>query len=385
MSSPSTPHVVVVGAGIVGASLAYHLTKKGAKVTVVAPDVGGVATPNSFAWLNASWGNPRFYFDLRRRSMAAWKQLASELPDLPVQWCGSLTWDLPPDRLEAYLRQHASWGYDLRGVERSAIQAREPALEAGCIPDWALEAAEEGAVEPVAAARLMIADAEARGASVLTAAVTGFIRRDDRIAGVVTAAGPLEADHVVLAAGTGSVPLCASVGITLPVGSRPGLLVHSRPTERRLRGLVMATKLHVRQTADGRVIAGSGFAGGDPGADPAATARELFDRVKGILRESDALEMEFFTVGHRPTPEDGLPILGPSGLRGLTLAVMHSGVTLAPIVGSLLADQIVAGKSDPALSDFALSRFGAESTRDDTEKSEQTASWGAPTVTSSTS
>ncbi|KAI1080164.1 glycine/D-amino acid oxidase, deaminating [Whalleya microplaca] len=368
MGSQSSPHVVVVGAGIIGASLAYHLTKKGAKVTIVASELGGVATPDSFAWLNASWSNPKFYFEFRRRSMAGWKQLASELPDLPIQWCGSVTWDLPSDQLETYLSQHSSWGYDIRRIERQAIEEAEPSLEPGSVPDWALQVAEEGAVEPVAAARLMIADAEARGASVLTASVTGFIQRDDHIVGVVTSSGPIEADHVVLAAGTGSVPLCASVGITLPVSSRPGLLVHSQPTEKRLKGLVIATKLHMRQTADGRVIAGAEFAGGKPGSDPKATATGLFAKVKGILKESDALEMEFFTVGQRPTPKDGLPILGPSGLKGLTLAVMHSGVTLAPIVGSLIANQVVTGDSDPALSAFTLNRFNTTSPKDNDSK-----------------
>ncbi|TIQ62348.1 MAG: FAD-binding oxidoreductase, partial [Mesorhizobium sp.] len=48
-------HVIVVGAGIIGASIAWHLAKAGAKVTIVADSgAGGVATPNSFAWINAS-------------------------------------------------------------------------------------------------------------------------------------------------------------------------------------------------------------------------------------------------------------------------------------------------------------------------------------------
>ncbi|TCU15825.1 FAD dependent oxidoreductase [Rhizobium sullae] len=53
-------HVIVVGAGIIGASIAWHLAKADAAVTVIAQETGGVATPNSFAWINASWGNPEF-------------------------------------------------------------------------------------------------------------------------------------------------------------------------------------------------------------------------------------------------------------------------------------------------------------------------------------
>lgn len=49
-------------------------------------------------------------------------------------------------------------------------------------------------------------------------------------------------------------------------------------------------------------------------------------------------------IGLRPMPTDGLPIIGPlPGIRGVHLAVMHSGVTLAPVVGRLVATEILAG------------------------------------------
>ncbi len=230
-------HVVVVGSGIVGASIAWHLTRDGAAVTVVAEDIGGVATTNSFAWINASWGNPEFYFHFRRRSMAEWKRLARELPGLPLSWCGGICWDLPPDQLEAFAVEHRSWGYDIERLDSAAIAAREPCL--AHVPDFALSVLEEGAVEPAAAARLLLADAETRGAKFVNAAVDGLIRSGERIAGIVSSAGIIEADHIVLAAGAGSTPLAAAVGVTLPLQAPPGLIVHSRPFERRLNGLVI--------------------------------------------------------------------------------------------------------------------------------------------------
>ena len=68
--------VLVVGAGIIGASVAWHLTNFDSEVTIIdADDCGGLATRNSFAWINASWGNPAWYFHFRRRSMAGWREL----------------------------------------------------------------------------------------------------------------------------------------------------------------------------------------------------------------------------------------------------------------------------------------------------------------------
>jgi glycine/D-amino acid oxidase-like deaminating enzyme len=349
------PHVIVVGAGIVGASIAWHLARRGAEVTVVAEDPDGVATPCSFAWINASWGNPEFYFHFRRRAMAEWKRLSAELPGLPLSWCGGICWDLPPAELEAYAEEHGRWGYGIRRIGRDEIAAREPHL-AG-LPDFAVHVAEEGAVEPAAAARLMLSDAAARGAKILPAAVDGLVRGDGRILGVVTSAGMLEADHVVLAAGAGSVPLAASAGIAIPLETPPGLIVHSRPVGRRLNGLVMATELHMRQTAEGRIIAGSDFGGGDPGTDRQATAEALFAKVRAMLAGGGELELDFFTVGYRPTPADGFPIVGPTGEEGLYIAVMHSGVTLAPLAGLLAADEILSGKNDESLAPFRLSRF----------------------------
>ncbi|KAJ7218908.1 fructosyl peptide oxidase [Mycena rebaudengoi] len=363
--SSAKPQVIVIGAGVVGASVAWQLTRQDADVTIVASDVGGTATPNSFAWLNASWHNPKFYYDFRRRSMAAWKRLAEEVPGLRdiVQWCGSLHWDLPPEELAKYEREHGAWGYDIRRVERSEIHEREPWLSSDVLPDWGLRIGEEGAVEAADAASLMVADAQARGARLVSAIVAGIVKDDGRIKGVALSTGEkLWADHIVLAAGVGSTELCASVDITLPVTGEAGLLLHSKPVAKRLlNGLVISSRSHIRQTAKGRILAGSVFAGGDPGQNPRKTAEELFVRVKDMFDleagDADALQLDFFTVGHRPMPRDGLPILGASGLEGLTLAVMHSGVTLAAIVGEVLVDEIVNGRKDPDLGDFALGRF----------------------------
>lgn len=354
----SQQHVIVIGAGIIGASIAWHLARRGAAVTVVAEAAGGVATPASFAWINASWGNPEFYFRFRRFSMTEWHRLADELPGLPLRWCGGVYWDLSPDQLEAYAREHASWGYGIRRVDGAAISRLEPQLARG--PGLALAIAEEGAVEPVAATHIMLADARKHAAELLVdAKVTGLIERNGRVKGVRTAEGELHADHVVLAAGAGVVPLARSVGVSIPLETPPGLIVHSRPCSKRLNGLVIAPELHMRQTAEGRIIAGSDFGGSDPGEDPQATAAALFAEVKEMLRESSDLELDFFTIGYRPTPVDGFPIIDkPEGSEGLSVAVLHSGVTLAPAVGRLVAGEILDGIADEWLTPYRLSRFG---------------------------
>jgi len=85
--------VVVAGAGIVGASIAYHLAKPGAGVTVV--DQDGPATHAScgtFAWINATWANqPRHYHTLKQKGLSNWKDL-QRVVKFPIRWNGSLEW-----------------------------------------------------------------------------------------------------------------------------------------------------------------------------------------------------------------------------------------------------------------------------------------------------
>ncbi|MER9246635.1 FAD-binding oxidoreductase [Mesorhizobium sp. M0590] len=350
--------VIVIGAGIIGASIAWHLTRAGAKVTVIAGSgAGGVATPNSFAWINASWGNPEVYFRLRIRSMAEWTRLANEVPGIPLQWCGGLWWDLPRPELEAYAAEHSAWGCGIERVDRAGAARIEPNLAE--LPDFALYVAEEGVAEPVAATQALLADAERRGARIVAeTTVTALVQANGRIAGVDTSGGRIAADEVVIAAGAGSPALAATAGIELPIETPPGLIVHSRPYEKLLNGLVIGDRLHMRQTAEGRIIAGSDFGGADPGMDAAATARDLFAAMKAMLRGADELELDFHTIGYRPTPVDGFPIIGRAeGTSGVYVAVMHSGITLAPAVGLFAAREILDGERDPLLDPYGLGRF----------------------------
>lgn len=353
------PQIVVVGAGIVGASIAWHLTARGAAVTVLeAGAAGGAATAASFAWINATAGNPEPYFRLRLRSMAEWRRLHAEVPALPLSWCGGLCWDLERAALEAYAREHGGWGYGVRRVDRAAAARIEPALADP--PEFALHVAEEGAVEPAPAAVALLDDAVARGARLVPRCeVRGLVESKGRIAGVATGDGPIAADEVVLAAGAATPALAATAGVAVALATPPGLLVHSRPHARLLNGLVMMPELHMRQTIDGRIVSAADFGGMDPGADAAATVRAVFAATRAKLKGAARLVLDFHTIGLRPTPADEFPIAGRApGRPGLYVAVMHSGVTLAPAIGLFAAEELLEGRRDPLLARYGMERFG---------------------------
>lgn len=352
--------IIVIGGGIVGASIAWHLAKE-RDVIIIAEAVGGVATPKSFCWLNAAGATQKFYYDFRRRSMARWAEIAKELPDLPIYWGGTLTCDGTADERVEFQERQQAWGTNIRRVSQASLASFEPEVDNTQFSsvDWGLYVPEEGTIDAHIAAAQLIAHAESLGAKLLKTSVTGFLRSENgRISGVVTGSGNVHGSHVVLAAGLGSVSLLATENIRLPLNSREGLIANTMPTEKRyLKTLLRLPDLHLRQRLDGCISFGATFAGGKPGVDPQATAKELFERVQNTFKNGNELEFSHYTVGVRPDPEDGYPILGSTGLDGLDVAVMHSGVTNSALVGELLSQKILHGIEDPMLDHFRLDRF----------------------------
>jgi glycine/D-amino acid oxidase-like deaminating enzyme len=362
MLGSAAPRIVIVGSGIIGASIAYHLTLAGVRPIVLAGrDLGGLATPASFAWINASAGNPEPYFRLRMRAIAGWHDFCRALPELPISWCGSLTYDLPDAELEDYVARHAGWGYRIRMVGPDEIRRREPCLRQ--VPARAALCEDEGMIEPQRAAMLLIEAAVKRGAScVYGPRALRLVTQRGRVLGVETDARgglspTIEADAVIVAAGIASPALLAEVGYTLPIDAPDGLLAHTEPLPPALNGLVIAPAMHVRQTREGRLVAGVDFAGSvSQNAD--ATAHRLIETMAAAFALPMAPKLSHVTLGLRPTPKDGFPVVGAvPGTQGLYVAVMHSGITLAPAVGAFLAAEVLEGVREPLLEPYRPERF----------------------------
>lgn len=354
----ATPHILILGAGITGACLAHRLTRLGAKVTVLdAATPASGASGASFGWVNASFFLSEPHFHLRHAAMQAHHRLAAELgTDTPPQGC--LWYEEQGDAFDRTLATLARLDYPHRLLSRSQIAALEPALATP--PDRALLFPTETAIDPAALTRRLLARATALGATLLTGLpATALTTAQGRVTGLLTPAGPLMADHVLLATGTGTPALLAPLGLTFPMLHRPGAIVCSQPLPPILRHILATPEQEVRQTPDGALIAPAAaqHQSDDSTAAPEPTSaiRSTLNRLRSLFPAAD-IRPDGIAFADRPVPGDGLPALGPV-LPGLSMAVMHSGATLAPLVAELLGDELMGQGDHPALAPFRPARF----------------------------
>jgi glycine/D-amino acid oxidase-like deaminating enzyme len=335
--------IVVVGAGIVGASLAYHLAGRGRPVTLIDAGLpGSGATRASFAWIGRPVNSDLPSASLRYLALEEYRRLETELPGLSIRWSGSLSWD----------------GFDeIPGPITDDAGSLEPHLLNP--PAVASHRPEDAAFDPVAATELLVAAARDRGAQLLVGTPTiGLDHQDGAVSGVQTTAGVVPAGTVVLAAGTGTVALCSGIGVALPVESSPAVLVRLRAAPGLVRTIVATPSLEVRQLDDGTILAPTAYSGEMDQATLRETARRVRDRFAASFAGAGDTEVVSVEIGWRPMPSDGEPIIGrPAGTQGLYVAVMHSAITLAAAVGRLAADEILAGVPAPELAGCRPDRF----------------------------
>jgi len=360
-------NVVIAGGGIIGANLAYRFARRGAAVTLLERSKPGAgATGNSFAWINATYSKqPWTYFNLNRLGIEAWQQLDRELPgQLPLRWGGSVEWYGEDKRAAAFreeVRKHQEWGYLAHSIDEPALRALEPHVEPGHVV-LAAHAELEGSVDPVGVTELLLTRAASLGARIVhPAEVTALDQRNGRLRAVKSTAGEIAADALIVACGTDTPRVAAMAGVHVPLKDSPGVLVHTPPQQQRLlERVVLSPIAHMKQKPDGRIVTGSGF-GGTPTTDSSREAGERFlETASRVLPAFRGMGVEKVTLGHRPLPADEFPVIGfPPGRRDVYITVMHSGVTLSPLVAQLAAIEMLDGVDAQPLAPYRPGRFKA--------------------------
>ena len=369
--------IVVVGAGIVGASIAYHLSRrKDVAVTVIERDEPCAgASGHSFAWLNSFGKDPVSYHHFNRRSMDIWDRFARRLGmDLDLHWGGELRWESTPERADALhqrIKQLQVWGYPIRIISGDEIRELEPGLSPGPVMTASFSEI-DGRVDPLKVIEACLQRAREGGTVVHThTPVTElYLDRQGRIEAVNTPSGEISCDVVVLANGTATTELAATADVHIPQQNSPGVVIRTDSQPPILQNVSILHlppidehrhEIHLRQSADGTFAIGQGSQESLDRDDSQAHADSLLRRAIHYLPALAGARAIPKPVGYRPMPIDGLPVLGfCQTTPNLYIALMHSGVTLAPLVGELATLEIVDGARVEMLAPYRPERFRTE-------------------------
>jgi D-amino-acid dehydrogenase len=363
--------VIVVGAGILGASAAYHLAKAGAEVEVIDAAHPGKATMagagiicpwasqvDTPAWYRLSAAGAKYYPDLAAALAAAGEGANG------YRRVGALITSDKPDDLaaaEKRLRTRHNTAPEAGDITRlSNADARK------LFPPFredleAIHVSGAARVEARAFSAAMLKVATAHGAVHRSERVS--LRREGRRAVCIGADGrAIGADLVIVAAGAWAPEILKPLGIELPIAPQKGQILHfglGGIDTKDWPVLLPMNSYYMLCFDDSRVVVGATRETGS-GFDHRVTAggqKEVLDFALSFapgLRHATLLETR---VGFRPAGPSYLPLLGPAkGIQGLLIGngLGAGGLTMGPMAGRLLAEHALGQKTALDLADYAL-------------------------------
>ncbi|MGP4079871.1 glycine oxidase ThiO [Pseudalkalibacillus sp. R45] len=350
------PHydVIVVGAGVIGCSIAYHLAKGGKSVLVLEKGaIAGKASSAAAGMLGAQTeleeDSP--LFQLAKASRAMFPELAADLKnltgiDIGYEQNGIYKVARTEGQVERYkslVQAQQQLGEESQWISAAELQTREPALikevyGAMFIPN-------DGQVSAPDLTKALAQAAVTFGATIkVYTEVHRFVKEEGEFKGVETSTGLFSADDVVVAGGAWSEQLLKGAGVEIETYPVKGECFSVKTGKRLITGTVFSDDCYIVPKAGGRLIIG---ATERPGSfEETVTVEGIARLMEAATRTLPALqdaEWESAWAGIRPQTKDALPYLGVHPeCKHLFVATGHyrNGILLAPITGKLMADLI---------------------------------------------
>lgn len=230
------PDVIVIGGGIIGAATASALAERGATVTLLERDelAAGASGRNQGLWVLP---DDPLTVPMARRSLATYLRVTEDAPfavGFDREPVGVLFVAESEDQVPGATRaigHYLEHGVRVDRLDERAIREIEPQLAPDLAAVWLRH--EGHRLDPGALTVALGLRAQTKGAEVRTGeSVRALVTREDRVTGVVTDGGIIDADEVVVAAGPWSNRLLSPIGAGLPTSGARGWLVRVRPKER---------------------------------------------------------------------------------------------------------------------------------------------------------
>lgn len=345
---------IIVGAGVIGSSIAYNLSKRGHKVLVLEKgQVAGKASSAAAGMLGAQTEleDDSPLFRLAKASRSMFPDLAEDLKrlsgiDIELQQNGIYkvaTAECEVSNLQRLIRIQNELGEEASWVKPTELRDQEPALS--LLTFGAMYMPNDGQVSAPALTTALATSAVALGTEILEHTdVQQLLEKDGRVVGVKTAVRQFYADHVIVAGGAWSEALLNETEVKIETYPVKGECMSVKTSRRLIKGTIFSDGCYIVPKADNRLIIGA--------TEKADTFDEtvtlegiakLMECAMHILPELKRAEWDRAWTGIRPQTMDGVPYLGEHpDKKGLYIATGHyrNGILLAPITGKVIADLI---------------------------------------------
>jgi glycine oxidase len=367
----SSPSVIVVGAGVIGCTVAYELAKAGARVQVLEPRSPGQGATRASAGVLCPYieGHEEKLRDLGARSLELYDGFIDRLRsdsghDIVYQRNGTLELafsDADVARLTAQSALLAKQRVECAWQTAATFEKLEPLASRRAIGGLLIPIHGFAGVTSLTLAAA--AAAEKFGAQFMNnvGAIRIYLLPGHRV-GVQTAASIWDADRVVLAAGSWSSLIMVQDADPVQVKPIRGQLIQFATTPGDIRRVLWGPNGYLVPWPDGTVLVGATIE--DVGFDESHTdeaVRQLRAAAAELVPSLADAPVTSVRTGLRPRGLDDLPMVGPSrAVPGLFYATAHyrNGVLLAPLTVQLIRDLVLGGPVDPALRDLDPARHG---------------------------
>ncbi len=346
--------VIVIGAGVIGCSIAYHLSKRGKSVVILEKgSTAGKASSAAAGMLGAQTeleeDSPLFRLGKQSRTM--FPDLAAELKSLTgidIEYEKNGIYKVARTeeqvaRFQSLINAQNQLGEEAHWVAAEQLQKGEPALSTDVL--GAMHIPNDGQVSATKLTKALAQAAVTLGAEIREfTEVHRFVKEGVEIKGVETNSGLNRAEHVVVAGGAWSKTLLKEAGVDLETYPVKGECFSVKTRKRLINGTIFSDDCYIVPKAGGRLIIG---ATERPGLfDETVTLdgiSRLMEAAKKVVPGLGEAEWEKAWAGIRPQTKDALPYLGEHPeLKHLFVATGHyrNGILLAPVTGEIIGDLI---------------------------------------------
>lgn len=351
--------VIIIGCGVIGSSIAYHLSEKKQKEILVLdkgfPLSGTSGSTQAWVWVHNK--TPSWYGELSMYSAELYPFLRKKIGDVEYKRTGGIAPFFHEADRETALRlaeAQAEVGIDVQVLDRDEVLQKEPALSpsiAGATYSYI-----DGNVNPFRLVELYVKAARKNGVQCSFYNPVLDVSKNKSHFNVLTKKeGTVTAEKVIIAGGPWTKEMGEWLGVDIPVKQVRGQIIVTEP----LAPLLSHTIGGMRQAENGEVLIG--YSKEEVGYDRRTTLDVIQDTSNMAVEYVPALAHANVVrsfAGIRVIPKDGFPIVGAiPGVENAFIATMHSGITLSPLIGTLMTELLIGGGTSIDLDRLSIRRF----------------------------